>query len=148
MAELVTSRWLPAPPERVFDAFADPAQLARWWGPRGFTTTTLAFDLRAGGVWRLVMRGPDGADYPMAKQVVRVERPRLVVLRHDQAGHGFDHVMEWEPERGGTRLTWRMRFAVAAELEAVAAAMRQGNEENLDRLAEHLGRSGADAAIA
>lgn len=50
--ELVTSRVIAAPRPRVYEAFADPALLARWWGPAGFTSTFESFDLRAGGAWR------------------------------------------------------------------------------------------------
>jgi uncharacterized protein YndB with AHSA1/START domain len=42
--ELVTSRVLDAPRERVFRALSDPEALARWWGPDGFTSTFDAFD--------------------------------------------------------------------------------------------------------
>ena len=50
--ELVTSRVIAAPRSRVYAAFADPAQLARWWGPAGFTNSFETFDLRPGGSWR------------------------------------------------------------------------------------------------
>lgn len=52
-----------APRGRVFDAFADPARLAQWWVPAGFTNTVTEFDFRPGGAWRLVMRAPDGAEF-------------------------------------------------------------------------------------
>jgi hypothetical protein len=43
---------------------ADPWQVGQWWGPKGFTTTILEMDLRAGGKWRLILHGPDGTNYP------------------------------------------------------------------------------------
>jgi uncharacterized protein YndB with AHSA1/START domain len=43
--EFVHSRLIDAPRERVFKAFAEPTHLARWWGPNGFTSTFLTFDL-------------------------------------------------------------------------------------------------------
>ena len=61
--EIVSTRTFAAPRERVFEAFSDPTQLARWWGPKGFTNTIHEFDLRPGGMWRLVMHAPNGADY-------------------------------------------------------------------------------------
>ena len=61
--EIVTTRLLDWPRERVFRAWTDPAHLARWWGPKGFTNTFHEFDLRPGGLWRFVMHGANGADY-------------------------------------------------------------------------------------
>ncbi|HEX2643560.1 MAG TPA: SRPBCC domain-containing protein, partial [Thermoanaerobaculia bacterium] len=43
--ELAHSRLIDAPRERVFRAFAEPAHLARWWGPDGFSSTFETFDL-------------------------------------------------------------------------------------------------------
>ena len=54
--EIVTTRVVDAPRDRVFGAWANPDQLARWWGPEGFTNTFYEFDLRPGGAWRFVMR--------------------------------------------------------------------------------------------
>jgi len=61
--EIVISRVISAPRELVFEAFTEVRHLSRWWGPEGFTTTTRAFEFRAGGVWDFVMHGPDGTDY-------------------------------------------------------------------------------------
>jgi uncharacterized protein YndB with AHSA1/START domain len=44
--EIVATRLIDAPRERVFAAFADAARLARWWGPKGFTNTFDEFELR------------------------------------------------------------------------------------------------------
>lgn len=60
---IIGVREFDAPRELVFRAWTDPKHLAQWWGPNGFSTTTSAFDLRPGGVWRFVMHGPDGRDY-------------------------------------------------------------------------------------
>src|SRR5947207_1650819 len=59
--ELVTTRVLDAPRERVFTAFSEAQHLMQWWGPDGFTNTFHEFDLRAGGPWRYTMHGPNGA---------------------------------------------------------------------------------------
>jgi len=62
--EITLSRLFDAPREVVFDAWTDPRQIAAWWGPDGFTNTIQEMDVRPGGVWRFVMHGPDGVDYP------------------------------------------------------------------------------------
>ena len=69
--EIVITRVFDAPREMAWDAWTDPKQVVRWWGPRGFTTTIHEMDVRPGGVWRQTMHGPDGTDYP--GQMVFVE---------------------------------------------------------------------------
>ena len=59
--EMVITRLINAPPARVFDAWTDPEQVVKWWGPRGFTTTTHKLEVKPGGVWCFVMHGPTAA---------------------------------------------------------------------------------------
>ena len=80
--EIVSARTFAAPRERVFDAFRDPSHLARWWGPQGFSSTFEVFELRPGGAWRFVMRGPDGVDHPNESVFLAVEEPERIVFRH------------------------------------------------------------------
>src|SRR5262249_57423594 len=62
-SEIVATRVFDAPRELVFKVWTDPAHIGQWWGPRGFTTTTYAMDMRPGGVWRFCMHGPHGGRY-------------------------------------------------------------------------------------
>lgn len=62
--EIVITRAFAAPRELVWKVWTQPEHVAQWWGPRGFTTTVDALDLRVGGRSRYVMHGPDGAEYP------------------------------------------------------------------------------------
>ena len=132
--DVVSTRVFAAPRGVVFRAFADPALLARWWGPRGFANAFLEFDLRPGGMWRFRMRGPDGATYDMEKRFVDVVPEQRVVLRHLGPMHEFVMAMEYADWNGGTRLTWRMRFESAGEAEKVRPFIAAANEENFDRL--------------
>ncbi len=61
--EIAVARLIKAPPALVFQAWTDPVGISNWWGPRGFSTTTLGMDVRPGGKWRHIMHGPDGRDY-------------------------------------------------------------------------------------
>ena len=63
--ELVLTRIFDAPRAIVFKAWTDPQQLARWWGPKGFTNPVCELDPRVGGTLRIVMRAPDGQEHPM-----------------------------------------------------------------------------------
>ncbi len=62
--EINIARLIAHPVERVFAAFSNPAGMATWWGPNGFTTTTRSMQFKVGGTWDYTMHGPDGTDYP------------------------------------------------------------------------------------
>ena len=137
--ELRTSRFLKAPPERVFQAFDDAERLAQWWGPHGFTNTFHAFQLRAGATWRFTMHGPNGADYPNESVFVEVVRPERIVLDHVSRPR-FRLTITLVSEAGQTRITWRQRFPSAAERDRFEARAVRANEENLDRLEAEVAR--------
>jgi uncharacterized protein YndB with AHSA1/START domain len=61
--ELVVSRVIDAPRDLVFQAWTDPEQIARWWGPKGFVTVEHDMDIRPGGAYWFVMRSPEGTDH-------------------------------------------------------------------------------------
>lgn len=60
---LTIRRRLKAPPEKVFRAWTDPQQIMRWWGPTDFETVRAEVDLRVGGRFRKVARGPEGHEH-------------------------------------------------------------------------------------
>jgi uncharacterized protein YndB with AHSA1/START domain len=66
---------LPAHPGRVFVALTDPDELARWWGPHGFTTPGLDFDPRVGGSYRITMQPPDGEAFHLSGEFGQVDPP-------------------------------------------------------------------------
>ena len=79
---IIATRVLEAPRALVWQAWTDPKHLAQWWGPNGFTTTTSAFDMRPGGVWRFVMHGPDGRDYENRITFDEVVKPERIRYHH------------------------------------------------------------------
>jgi uncharacterized protein YndB with AHSA1/START domain len=135
--ELVTSRLVEAPRERVFQAFSDPAQLAQWWGPKGFTNTFHEFDLRPGGRWRFVMHGPGGTSFPNESVFVEVAPPARVVFRHESSPR-FEMTITFDETGAKTRVGWRQVFETAEECRRIAKFAVGANEENLDRLAARV----------
>ena len=72
-------RILSASPEAVFDACVDPATLAEWWGPAGFTAPSLELDLREGGRYRITMQPPEGEAFHLRGEFREIDRPRRLV---------------------------------------------------------------------
>ena len=69
------TRTLPAARYRVFEAFTDPSQLRRWWGPEGFTIPSLEFDPRVGKSYRIEMLPPEGEAFYLTGVVRAVDPP-------------------------------------------------------------------------
>ncbi|MGZ7445474.1 SRPBCC family protein [Paenibacillus sp. TH7-28] len=131
--EIISSRELDFPRKRVFEAWTNPDQLARWWGPNGFTNTFHEFDLRPGGAWRYIMHGPDGVDYPnhcVFEDIVPLER---IVFRH-LSGHEFLVTATFEELGGRTKVVFRQLFMKTVEFEEAKKYCVKGNEQNLNRL--------------
>lgn len=135
---IINSRIFAVTPAVLFGAISDPARLAVWWGPKGWTNLFHRCEFRPGGLWRFTMRSPDGAAYEMDNQFAEISRPERVVVRHFQAGHDFVLTMHFAPEDGGTRLTWHLRFDDPAVGRQLRDFTTGANEENFDRLEAHL----------
>lgn len=144
--ELVVSRVLAAPRELVWEAWTNPQHVARWWGPKGFSTTIETMDLRPGGVWKQTMHGPDGTNYPNKSIFVEVVKPERIVYNHGggkEGGPGALFTATWTfevVESGKTRLTIRMVFPTAADRDTIVKTYgaKEGAEQTLGRLAEFL----------
>jgi uncharacterized protein YndB with AHSA1/START domain len=150
--ELSIPRMLDAPPEQVFRAWTEPAQLMRWWGPHGMTTPWCEIDLRPGGAFRTLMRDRDGVTYTTEGVFVAVEPPRRLVLGAPLAVAGGGSAaatctIAFEPHDGGTRLTATWRHASAAQrIAQERLGFTEGWGQMLDRLDAHLARRIGEAA--
>ena len=72
---LEMKRLLPATPSVVFRACSDPDELAKWWGPAGFTAPSVGFDPRAGRSYRIEMQPPEGDPFTLIGEVREVDPP-------------------------------------------------------------------------
>jgi uncharacterized protein YndB with AHSA1/START domain len=79
-------RTVHAQPPRVFEAMTDPEQVAKWWGPEGFTCPEVTLDLRVGGAYRIAMQPPDGELFHLVGRYVEIERPSRLA-----------YTFRWEP---------------------------------------------------
>ena len=142
---IIGTRVFDAPRELVFSAWTDPKHLAQWWGPDGFTTTTSAFEFRAGGVWRFVMHGPDGRDYENRITFDEIVPPERIVYHHgggdDVEPVQFNTTVSFEALGSGkTRLTMRGVFQSAKERDRVIKeyGADKGLVQTLARLGEYV----------
>src|SRR5262245_1584422 len=95
------TKLIAATPAAVYAAMSDPARVARWWGPEGFSNEIHKFDFKPGGQWLLTMRGPDGKEYPNESRFARLEADRLFEIEH-LSGHHFVLTVVLEKTGSGT----------------------------------------------
>ena len=62
--ELSLTRIIASSPDKLFRAWTEPELLKQWFAPLPFTTITAELDVRPGGANLIIMRGPDGSEYP------------------------------------------------------------------------------------
>lgn len=91
--EIVITRTFNAPLKLFSGVLTKPEHVAQWWGPRDFSTRVTESDLRPGGIWRYVMIGPDGVEYP-AKGVFREVVPFERIVTTDEFDEGFPEGMD------------------------------------------------------
>jgi uncharacterized protein YndB with AHSA1/START domain len=148
--EIVISRVIDAPRELVFEAFTEVRHLAQWWGPEGFTTTTRAFEFRAGGEWVFVMHGPDGTDYSEWISWTKITAPERIELLHGEHRgdpNAFESTLTFTLEGAATRIEMRTLFPTK-ELRDQAVekyhAIEGGQQTlaNLNAYVTGLGRKG------
>lgn len=130
---------LDASPEQVFAAIKDPARIARWWGPDGFTNTIHTFEFMEGGQWLLTMHGPDGKDYPNESRFARIVPDQCVVIEHF-SGHHFFLTLELEAQGRDTRVRWQQTFDSQEHYEGLALFVATANQQNLERLCAEVQR--------
>ena len=131
------SKFIPASPARVFAAMSDPARVAKWWGPVGFTNTIHQYEFVPGGRWLLTMHGPDGKNYPNESRFMRIVPEQVFEIEHLN-GHHFVLTLELLPHEEGTKVMWRQTFDTAEHYKALAEFVASANEQNLQRLAAEV----------
>ncbi len=140
--EIVMTRVFDAPRGLVFDCFTKPELLKRWGlGPRGWTLPVCEIDLKVGGEWRFVIRGPDGKEMGMRGMYREIVRPERVVQTErfdDYPGEALNTTVLVE-QGGKTTLTVTLLYDSQATRDAVLkSGMESGAAASYDRLAELL----------
>ena len=142
--EIAMTRVFDAPRSLVFDAFTKPELLKRWLGVRGgWTFAVCEVDLRVGGAYRYVWRGPKGQEMGMGGVFREVVRPERVVCteKFDESWYDGDAVdtMTFVEQSGKTIATTTVLYVSKAVRDAVLKSpMDKGVAEGYDKLDEVL----------
>lgn len=150
--ELFISRLLNAPRQLVWEAWTNPAHIAQWWGPEGFTNTIHQMDVSAGGEWHFIMHGPDGTDYKNKVIYIEVVAPERIVYDHISTPK-FRVWVHFEAQGEKTLLTMRSQFESAEALKKVIEVFKAdvGMKQNIDRMqayAENMQHSSVQKNVA
>jgi uncharacterized protein YndB with AHSA1/START domain len=143
-----------APVERVWQLWADPRQLERWWGPPTYPATFTKHDLTPGSRVEYHMTGPEG-DQPRGYwDILEVEPPRRLVVRDGFAnddgtpnvemGTGEMEVTIEEFGGGRTRMSIESRFPTTEAMEQLLA---MGQEEGMKQAVGQIDAILAEDAV-
>ena len=142
--EIVLSRVFDAPRVLVFKAWTEKEHFARWFGPRGFTTTIHAADMRVGGMLRFDMLAPDGKCWDNRIVFLEMKRPELLVFDHgsdkDDDPNRFRVTITFDEQSDKKTVMTMRQLHPTAERRAIGigfGAVELGYQ-TLDKLAEHL----------
>lgn len=142
--ELVMSRVFDAPRNLVFDAWTKPELLERWLGVReGWSMVVCEVDLRVGGAYRFLWRGPDGTEMGMGGVYREIAPPERLVATESfddpwYSGEALDTIVLVE-EGGKTTATTTVLYESEEIRDAVLeSGMARGVAESYDMLAEYL----------
>jgi uncharacterized protein YndB with AHSA1/START domain len=151
--EIVMTRVFDAARKHVFDALTKPELLKRWlYGPEGWTLAVCEIDLRVGGAYRYLWRGPGGIEIPSCpshaatvmgmrgvfKEVVPPDR-LVATGKFDEAWYPGEEVSTWVlvEKAGKTTLTQTVRYDSREARDIVMKSpMEEGVTVGYDRLAE------------
>jgi uncharacterized protein YndB with AHSA1/START domain len=119
------TRILPAPRATVYRALSDPGELAKWWGPRGFTAPSVEFDPRGGSGYRIAMQPPNGDLFHLSGEFREVDPPARLAF-----------TFRWDPPDPDDRQTV-VTLSLQDRGEWTELRLTQGEFATDERLALH-----------
>jgi uncharacterized protein YndB with AHSA1/START domain len=142
-----------ASPERVWQLWADPRQLERWWGPPGYPATFTAHDFRVGGRSEYHMTGPEGPTPGGYWEILELDPPRSMRIEdgftadgtpNELPGPGEMNVTIESIESGRTRMTIENTFPDVSTMEQLLA---MGQEEGMRQAVGQIDAILAEAPV-
>lgn len=140
--DLVLTRIIDAPPEKVYRAWTEPELLKQWFAPSPWTTPAAQTDVRPGGANLVVMRGPDGDEYANRGVYLEVVENRRLVMTdaYTSAWEPSEKpfmtvILTFEDEGGRTKYTARVRhWTVADRIQHEKMGFHEGWSQCADQL--------------
>ncbi len=145
--EASVRRVMNVPARYIFEAYAKPEHLMRWFGPVGYPVTMCESDFRVGGKWRMAMTGPDGVQgAPFGGTYLDITPHGRIVYDNafeDQSGGTMNlqsagtmiMTTTFTEENGSTTVTVSTLFdSVAMKEEYLGIGMNEGILSGMDQL--------------
>ena len=153
--QIFMERVVDAPRDLVWDAWINPENIAKWWGPNGFTTTIEKMNVKPGGEWVHIMRGPDGVRYANRATFMDVVKPERITFSHSGGKEGapssqFESIWYFESLGNRTLVSIHMLFPSAADRNRALESydIIEGGNQTLARLGEFVARLSAESMSA
>lgn len=139
--EVALTRKFDAPRELVYRAFTEPELLKRWFGPRGWSLETCDVDLRVGGGFRFMLRGPEGRKMGMRGEYLELNPPSGSVHKESFDDYPGESIVTavFSEKDGVTTMVATIRYPSKEVRDIVIkSGMEHGAAESYDKLAEML----------
>jgi len=141
--EMTLTRVINAPRQIVFNAWTDPQQLQKWWGPKGFTNPVCKADAIPGGEILIHMQAPDKTIYPMDGEFHEIVEPEKLVFTTaalDKNGNRLFEILNtvtFSDENGKTKIHLHAAVSnITEEGRPYLDGMNEGWNQSIDRLNE------------
>lgn len=148
--EIVARRVVNAPRQLVWDAHTDPRHVPRWMtGPADWSMPVCEIDLRVGGEWHWVWRGPDGSQMEMRGVYREITPPERLVNTESWGGDWPETIntLILSEQNGRTTIVSKVLYPSREALDrAVQTGMKEGWSESYDRLDQYLSTIARPAA--
>ncbi|MCL2420128.1 MAG: SRPBCC domain-containing protein [Conexibacteraceae bacterium] len=125
-----------ATPEQVWEAWEDPRQLERWWGPPTYPASFPRHEFEVGGQSRYFMTGPEGDKHYGWWRITAIDKPQRIEFDNGLAGDDGEPVpglapiagiATFEPAGAGTRMTVLSRFTDTEQMDKmIGMGMQEG----------------------
>jgi uncharacterized protein YndB with AHSA1/START domain len=148
---ITLTKTVSAPRQRVWEAWTDQTQVAKWWAPKGFTNPVCEIDAKVGGELNIVMQAGEGMGSmsgmkaPMKGIFTEVNAPEKLVFTNIALDDKGNHILEglttvvFEDADAGTKITVDTGAkGTTPGVEQMLQGMPIGWAQQLDKLEEFL----------
>ncbi len=138
--ELVVRRTFDAPARLVFEAWAKPELMKRWWAPRsmGMVLESCELDVRTGGTYRLTFGGAAAGMAFFGRYLEVIPNAKIVWTNEEDGEDGPVSTVTFEEKDGKTLLTMSELYPSKAALDAAGTGAMEATDETFNQLEELL----------